>query len=309
MLTVPVLVVALVGTISLGVGIAIGGVGIIGGFLVAAGCAYGAVRLMGRLDNVPVARFPGGAMAGVATVLSYENVGATAHDEPMLRARLRISVPGRSPREVTCYDVVSLYAANRLLTNAAFRCAVDPAVPDDVVVHWDQPVTLDGFSDPQNRLGVHTPVRTDASLSAAALLAAGLPGQARIVQSSSQGTVAPNGDPIMIFVLHVIPDNGSPPFQSLTAQRVPPECLSLTVPGTPLRVGYDPENRTRMVAIDWEAAAAGTPVGSPVGSPAGSPVGVGVAGASGRIPHPDTVDGPDPDTAPLAATATPGASN
>ena len=164
-------------------------------------------------------------------------------------------MPGRQPYEVTVYDVISLYAANRLSTNAAFRCAVDPDALGEVMVRWDQPVTLDGYSDPQNRLGVHTPVRTDASLSAAALLASGLPADARVVQSSSQGTVAPNGDPIMVFVLHVVPDNGSPPFQSLTAQRVPPEKLSLTVPGTPLRVAYDPDNRTRMVAINWDAVA------------------------------------------------------
>ncbi|HEX5493262.1 MAG TPA: hypothetical protein VFX70_01650 [Mycobacteriales bacterium] len=211
-------------------------------------------------------------------------------------------MPGRQPFEVTSYDVVSLYAANRLSTNAAFRCAVDPSAPDELVVHWEQPVTLDGFSDPQNRLGVHTPVRTDASLSAAALLAAGLPAGGRVVQSSSQGTVAPNGDPIMVFVLHVVPDNGAPPFQSLTAQRVPPDCLSLTVAGTPLRVAYDPENRTRMVAIDWDAVAPDPPApSSAVPSMATAPGPVTAVE--------DPVGGSQTGAAPFVVTSTPHASS
>ena len=304
MLTVPVLIIALLGATILGVGIAIGGIGgILGGLVLAACCAYGAVRLQRWAAAVPVARFPGGAVAGVATVLSYENVGATAHDEPMLRARMRVSVPGQAPFEVTCYDVVKLYAANRLFINAAFRCAVDLSAPDDLMVHWDQPVPLDGFSDPQNRLGVHTPVRTDASLSAAALLATGLPAGARIVQSSSQGTVAPNGDPIMVFVLHVVPDNGAPPFQSLTAQRVPPKCLFLTVAGTPLRVAYDPENRTRMVAIDWDAVTPGSPAGGP-----DVPSMVADAGQTSVI-FESSIGGPKAGAAPFVATSTPHASN
>lgn len=272
MFTVPVLILALLGAASLGVGLAVGGVGILGGTVVALPLFVGAVRLHVQVRaEAAVARLPGGALAGVATVLSYKNVGSTIHDEPMLEARLRISVPGRKPYEATIFDVVSLYAANRLSTNAAFRCAVDSRAPGEITVRWDQPVTLDGFSDPQNRLGVHTPVRTDASLSAAALLASGLPATARVVQSSSQGTVAPNGDPIMIFVLHVVPDNGSPPFQSLTAQRVPPDRLPLTVVGTPLRVAYDPDNRTRMVAIDWDAADRAEPASSPTVDPVGAP--------------------------------------
>lgn len=291
MLTFPALIIAMLGAAGLGTGIALGGpVGIIGGLLVAAGCAWVVLRTHDRTRNDAVARFPGGAVAGVATVLSYENVGSTIHDEPMLRTRIRVSVPGQSPYEATCFDEVSRYAASRLSTNAAFRCAVDPMSPRDVTVHWDQPVTLDGFSDPQNRLGVHTPIRTDASLSAAALLAAGMPGSARIVQSSSQGTVAANGDPIMVFVLHVVPDNGTPPFQSLTAQRVPPEHLSLTVAGTPLRVAYDPENRTRMVAIDWDAVT-----------------------AASRAPAPATVEdgicGPETGATPFVVTSTPHASS
>lgn len=308
MFTVPVLIFALAGAISVGVGFMVGGAAVVGGAIVAAPLLGAAVRLHQRAAGTLAVGIPGGALTGVATVLSYKGIGSTIHDESMVELRLRISIPGREPYELTHWDVVGVYAASRLSTNAAFRCAVDPRAAHEVLVRWEQPVTLDGLSDPGNRLGVHTPVRTDASLSAAALLAHGLPARARIVQSSSQGTVAPNGDPILVFVLHVVPDNGTPPFQSLTAQRVPPDRLAYTVAGTPLRVAYDPENRTRMVAIDWAADGADPVDGVGSTEDVDSVGGVGPDGSVGCDTAAEPGSGDRAGAAPFVVTSTPQAS-
>src|SRR5262245_7075223 len=101
MFTVPVVIFTLSGALVLVAGIAIGGIPLImmGGLgLIALGLAYFQYRRAAR-DNAPV-RLPGGALAGVATILNYRDIGSTMQDEPMIEATLRISIPGREPYNV-----------------------------------------------------------------------------------------------------------------------------------------------------------------------------------------------------------------
>ncbi len=85
---------------------------------------------------------------------------------------------------------------------------------------------------------------------ACAILAAGVPARATVLELRDSGTTI-NDDPVVIFVLAVEPAAGEP-FRAETRALVARLDVPQVQPGRVLPVRYDPADRTR-VAIDlWE---------------------------------------------------------
>ncbi|GLW05649.1 hypothetical protein Misp01_07790 [Microtetraspora sp. NBRC 13810] len=187
---------------------------------------------------------PGLLTAGLpatALVVSMKDSGMTVNDMPLVGFELEVRREGADAYAVAHRETVPRLLVGAVLPGTLLAVRLDPADQLRLAVDWSVPP----------RQG-ETPVRE--RLSAAELLARGLPGIATVLGTFSlNGMEADNGDPILGLQLEVTPESGRMPYQVRIGHRVPLALVRLTVPGTrlPVRIaGEDPEK----VAIDWTAA-------------------------------------------------------
>ncbi|GAT67404.1 lipoprotein [Planomonospora sphaerica] len=206
------------------------------------GGLFGMVR-----DLQDMARGNGDLLAAgvpaTAVVLSMRDTGMTLNDQPMVGFELEVRPTGAAPYRVAHRETLPRLLVGAVLPGSVLSVRIDPADPRRLAVDWNRAP------------GREEPVVAE-HLSAADLLTRGLPGTATVMGTFDlNGMTAGNGDPIVGFVLQVVPDGGGAPYQVRLGHRVPPAHLHRTVPGTrlPVRIAAeDPEK----VAVDWEGEAA-----------------------------------------------------
>ncbi|MBG0815510.1 hypothetical protein [Planomonospora sp. ID82291] len=184
-----------------------------------------------------------GGVPAAAVVLSMRDTGMTVNDQPLVGFELEVRPEGAAPYRVAHRETLPRLLVGAVLPGSALSVRIDPADPRRLAVDWSRPP------------GRQEPVVAE-HLSAADLLARGLPGTATVTGTFDlNGMTADNGDPIVGFVLQVAPGDGRAPYQVRLGHRVPPAHLHRTVPGTrlPVRIAAeDPEK----VAVDWEGETA-----------------------------------------------------
>jgi hypothetical protein len=95
--------------------------------------------------------------------------------------------------------------------------------------------------------------------SAAEILATGTPCEAVIVQFEPTGMKNAKNVDVYALKLTILAE-GTPPYQIMVGNPVPPEALPLLYPGSKVPAKFDPHGVKEAVAVDWQAALA--PVGS-----------------------------------------------
>lgn len=151
---------------------------------------------------------------------------------------VEVSLDNRPPYTATCKQRFPEFEIPRIdLGNTTFAVWADPADPTRI--------TLDFNTEP--------PIVTSASggVSAAEILATGLPGEAVIVISRPLGKRNRVGVDMYFFMLTVIP-RGQAPYQIRVGNPAPPAALPFLFPGSkvPVKIGAGPND----VVIDWDAA-------------------------------------------------------
>ncbi|GIH78020.1 hypothetical protein Plo01_44490 [Planobispora longispora] len=181
-----------------------------------------------------------GGTPATALVISMTDTGVTVNDLPMVAFELEVCRAGAAPYRVSHRETLPRLLVGAVLPGCVLAVRIDPARPERLAIDWSVPPGEGG------------PVITER-LSAADLLARGLPGSATVLGTFAlNGMTAENGDPIVGFMLRVTLDSGYSPYEVRLGHRVPSAHLHRTLPGTnlPVRVAAeDPEK----VAIDWEA--------------------------------------------------------
>lgn len=99
---------------------------------------------------------------------------------------------------------------------------------------------------------VRRAANTDAQHSAAHVLANGEPAYAVIVGGEPLNMTNPQGVPMYVFELTIMPD-GRDPFKTRTGMPTPNGALPLIFPGSRVPVRFLPENPNAVV-IDWRSA-------------------------------------------------------
>ncbi|MBB2911114.1 hypothetical protein FHS43_002379 [Streptosporangium becharense] len=182
-----------------------------------------------------------GGLPATAIVVSMRDTGMTVNDTPVVAFELDVRAEGTAPYRVSHRERLPRLLVGAVLPGTALAVRVDPANPDRLTVDWS---TFPAQAGPP----------ATERLSAADLIARGLPGTATVEGTfSTGGMTAENGDPIVGFVLRVEPGDGRAPYQVRIGHRVPPEHLHRTLPGTRLPVRIAPEDPEK-VAVDWELA-------------------------------------------------------
>lgn len=127
---------------------------------------------------------------------------------------------------------------------AAVAAKVHPQDPQRIALDFNAPL-------PQIRAA-----RTgDPRMSAAYLLANGVPADAVIVNAQPLNMTNPEGVPLHALTLTVMPLDGRQPYQVQVGNPVPPSALPHVYPGSRVPVRVHPEE-PQAVVVDWSAAEA-----------------------------------------------------
>ncbi|MFB9877275.1 hypothetical protein ACFFMN_04965 [Planobispora siamensis] len=178
--------------------------------------------------------------SATAVVISMTDTGVTVNGLPLVAFELEVHRDGAVPYRLAHRETLPRLLVGAVLPGALLSVRIDPDAPHRVAVDWSR---APGYGAPEP--GEH--------LSAAELIARGLPGAATVLGTfSMDGMTADNGDPIVGFVLRVTPDDGRAPYEVRIGHRVPVAHLHRTLPGTSLPVRIAAEDPQKL-AIDWDA--------------------------------------------------------
>ncbi|GGS78346.1 hypothetical protein GCM10010156_41290 [Planobispora rosea] len=181
-----------------------------------------------------------GGIPATALVVSMADTGMTVNDLPMVAFELEVCRAGAAPYRVSHRETLPRLLVGAVLPGCVLAVRIDPARRERLTIDWSVPPGEGG------------PVIKE-HLSAADLLARGLPGTATVLGTfSMNGMTAENGDPIVGFMLRVTPDGGHAPYEVRLGHRVPSAHLHRTLPGTELPVRIAAEDPEK-VAVDWES--------------------------------------------------------
>jgi len=225
-------------------------------------------------------KFLEGGTKGKATVEGISVSGTRINNVPVLHVQLEVQTPGEDSYKTT---VKELGYPGTIPAGGTYECVVHPRKKSKVMVLFDKPLlgtqpvqrqdspnsqtfttTFSGSADIgqaiSSAISSATTGNFDMNLTSGApqtasiaeLLSTGKPGTGSIVQTSDTKLRSEEGDKMFTFVLDVKPDNGDQEFRAMMIHRVPDAVLSRTVPGTQVRVAYDPINPNNSVAIDWD---------------------------------------------------------
>jgi hypothetical protein len=244
-----------------------------GSFLLVGVVLYFSARYVGSLDTSDILR---DGTPGTAEVLSTQDTGVTINNlNLVVRLKLRVTVPGRAPHEVSIRHVLSgrnMWAA--IQPGMVLPIRVDPRNPNRVAVDFEtaNPVLT---SPVMTGLAVAGPagVGGPGMLSAMAagdgvdivrvtgadIVAAGVPTTGQVVSVQPLGVTAgqltpglpaDQADDPVVHVVFTYAGPGGEQRRKEAMIRVPDGKLGVLVPGRPVAVSYlaqAPETAT----IDW----------------------------------------------------------
>jgi len=157
---------------------------------------------------------------------------------------VQVFLDGGQPYVAACRQRVHEVVLPQLGAGAAVSVRVDPQDASRVAVVF-------GEEPPVVTLGV------PADGGSATILARGAPAEAVIVASAPLGIRNHEGHDVALFTLTVLPMGGDP-YQVQVGNPMPRAALPFVFPGARVPVKVGPEG-PQSVAIDWDAAAAGSP--------------------------------------------------
>jgi len=249
--------------------------GIVGGsFLLTGIVLVFAARYVGSLDTSGLLR---DGIPGTATVLSTQDTGVTINDlNLVVQLRLRVTVPGRAPYEVTIRHVLSGRSAwGSIQPGMVLPVRVDPTNPNHVAVDsnaggpvMSSPV-MPVMASPAVAGGPETPPSMMINesvdvvrVTGADIVAAGVQTTGQVVSVQPLGVTAgqltaglpaDQADDPVVHVVFTFVGPGGAQRRKEALIRVPDGKQDVLAPGRPVAVSYL-EETPDTATIDWSRA-------------------------------------------------------